>query len=83
MINSLVWINEDGQIEHRYQKLHLFDVDIPGGPTLKESNSVEKGTEILAPFSTAVGNVGLLICFDVRGFHHIFPYVCTLGGDPC
>ncbi|KAI4103956.1 MAG: hypothetical protein LQ339_004073 [Xanthoria mediterranea] len=66
VINSLVWINEDGQIEHRYQKLHLFDVDIPGGPTLKESNSVEKGTEILAPFSTAVGNVGLLICFDLR-----------------
>ncbi|CAL8583791.1 Carbon-nitrogen hydrolase [Xanthoria parietina] len=66
VINSLVWINADGQIEHRYQKLHLFDVDIPGGPTLQESNSVEKGTEILAPFPTAVGNVGLLICFDLR-----------------
>ncbi|KAL8755999.1 MAG: hypothetical protein Q9199_003233 [Rusavskia elegans] len=66
VINSLVWINEDGQIEHRYQKLHLFDVDIPGGPILKESNSVEKGTEILPPFPTAVGHVGLLICFDLR-----------------
>ncbi|KAI4277131.1 MAG: hypothetical protein LQ337_002004 [Flavoplaca oasis] len=64
--NSLVWINEEGQLEHRYRKLHLFDVDIPGGPTLQESNSVEKGTEIVAPFSTAVGNVGLLICFDLR-----------------
>ncbi|KAI4277278.1 MAG: hypothetical protein L6R38_005466 [Xanthoria sp. 2 TBL-2021] len=66
VVNSLVWINEDGQIEHRYQKLHLFDVDIPGGPVLKESNSVEKGTEIVSPFPTAVGNVGLLICFDLR-----------------
>lgn len=69
MINSLVWINENGQIEHRYQKLHLFDVDIPGGPSLQESSSVEKGTEIVAPFPTAVGNVGLLICFDVRVHH--------------
>lgn len=33
---------------------------------MKESNSVEKGMEIVAPFPTAVGNVGLLICFDVR-----------------
>ncbi|KAL8672901.1 MAG: hypothetical protein Q9168_002655 [Polycauliona sp. 1 TL-2023] len=66
VINSLIWINEDGQVEHRYQKLHLFDVDIPGGPTLKESNSIEKGPEIVPPFPTAVGNVGLLICFDLR-----------------
>ncbi|KAL8859425.1 MAG: hypothetical protein Q9178_004103 [Gyalolechia marmorata] len=64
--NSLIWINESGHIERRYQKLHLFDVDIPWGPVLKESNSVEKGMEIVPPFPTAVGNVGLLICFDLR-----------------
>jgi predicted amidohydrolase len=43
----------------------LFDVDIAGGPVLKESNSVEKGMSILPPFETAVGRVGLTICFDV------------------
>ncbi|KAL8781656.1 MAG: hypothetical protein Q9213_005921 [Squamulea squamosa] len=64
--NTLLWIGDNGEIQHRCQKLHLFDVDIPGGPVLKESNSVEKGTEIVPPFSTAVGNVGLLICFDLR-----------------
>ncbi|KAI4203734.1 MAG: hypothetical protein LQ346_001744 [Caloplaca aetnensis] len=64
--NTLVWIDEHGQIKQRYQKLHLFDVDIPGGPTLKESNSVEKGMEIVKPFQTPVGNVGMLICFDLR-----------------
>lgn len=35
--NTLLWIDEDGNIAQRYQKLHLFDVDIPGGPTARES----------------------------------------------
>ncbi|KAB8079130.1 carbon-nitrogen hydrolase [Aspergillus leporis] len=64
--NTLVWINEKGIITQRYQKIHLFDVDIEGGPVLKESASVEKGMEILPPFQTPVGCVGLSICFDVR-----------------
>lgn len=50
----------------RYQKLHLFDVEIPGGPVLKESDSVERGSSILPPFDTAVGKVGLCICYDLR-----------------
>ncbi|BCR95884.1 carbon-nitrogen hydrolase family protein [Aspergillus luchuensis] len=64
--NTLVWINEKGDITQRYQKVHLFDVDIKGGPVLKESASVEKGMEILPPFETPVGRVGLSICFDLR-----------------
>ena len=62
--NTSLWI-EDGKIKHRYQKLHLFDIDIKDGPVLKESESVEKGPEIVPPFDTAVGKVGLTICFDV------------------
>ncbi|KAL8944462.1 MAG: hypothetical protein Q9211_000559 [Gyalolechia sp. 1 TL-2023] len=66
--NVLVWIDEDGEINERYQKLHLFDVDMPGGPVLKESKSVEEGMEIRPPLKTAVGNVGMLICFDVYAY---------------
>ncbi|PGH12347.1 hypothetical protein AJ80_06757 [Polytolypa hystricis UAMH7299] len=64
--NTLIWIDERGQITQRYQKIHLFDVEIEGGPVLKESRSVEKGMEILPPFDTPVGRVGLSICFDLR-----------------
>ncbi|KAJ9647969.1 Carbon-nitrogen hydrolase [Coniosporium tulheliwenetii] len=64
--NTLIWISETGEITHRYQKLHLFDVSIAGGPMLQESASVEKGPMLLPPFSTPVGNVGALICFDLR-----------------
>jgi len=38
--NTLLWIDEDGAILHRYQKLHLFDVALAGGPTLRESEYV-------------------------------------------
>ena len=64
--NTLIWIDERGEITHRYQKLHLFDVEIDGGPVLRESNSVEPGTSILPPFQTPLGLMGLMICFDLR-----------------
>ncbi|KAI9829838.1 MAG: Carbon-nitrogen hydrolase [Phylliscum demangeonii] len=66
--NTVIWINEQGEIVQRYQKVHLFDVDLHHfhGPVLKESASVEPGRCILPPFDTAVGRVGLMICFDLR-----------------
>ena len=38
--NMLIWIDQKGDIVQKYQKLHLFDVDIEGGPVLKESKCV-------------------------------------------
>jgi predicted amidohydrolase len=35
--NTVLWIDDAGEIAHRYQKIHLFDVDIKDGPVLKES----------------------------------------------
>lgn len=35
--NVLLWIDETGSITQRYQKIHMFDVDIEDGPALKES----------------------------------------------
>jgi deaminated glutathione amidase len=60
LANRSCWINEKGEIESYYDKLHIFDYG-----ALRESNSVEGGKEIVKPVETCVGRVGLTICFDV------------------
>jgi len=67
--NTLIWIDKDGEIAHRYQKLHLFDIDLrPDGPHMKESDSIESGNEIVEPYAAGddLGKIGSLICFDLR-----------------
>nr|OQO22710.1 hypothetical protein B0A51_10820 [Rachicladosporium sp. CCFEE 5018] len=64
--NTLLWISAKGEITQRYQKLHLFDLEIPGGPSLRESNTTEPGNEILPPFESVIGKIGAMICFDLR-----------------
>ncbi|TAQ89471.1 hypothetical protein B7494_g2216 [Chlorociboria aeruginascens] len=61
ILNRSCWIDEKGDIQASYDKLHLFDYK-----DLKESNSVEAGKKIVSPISTVVGRVGLMICFDLR-----------------
>ena len=72
--NNLLWIDQLGEITQRYQKIHLFDINITDGPILKESNSVEPGKKVLEPFPVSKGsnfNVGYGICYDIR-----FPELC-------
>ncbi|KAJ5230680.1 hypothetical protein N7489_011388 [Penicillium chrysogenum] len=64
--NLLIWIDDKGIITQKYQKIHMFDVDIKDGPVLKESASVQPGQQIPTPFETPIGRVGLSICFDLR-----------------
>lgn len=59
LLNRSCWINEKGEIESVYDKLHLFDYG-----ALRESNSVAGGKSIVPPVNTVVGRVGLTICFD-------------------
>lgn len=69
--NNQLWIDNRGDIVHRYLKLHLFDISITNGPILKESNSVEAGKDIIPPFPVNDSTwdrfkVGLAICYDIR-----------------
>jgi predicted amidohydrolase len=41
--NTHVLLDDNGRICTSYRKIHLFDVDVPGGPVLKESNNTAPG----------------------------------------
>lgn len=55
----------DGSVLTRYDKIHLFDVDLPGGESYRESATVRGGdAAVLAPLPWTV--LGLSVCYDVR-----------------
>ncbi|KAF3089124.1 Carbon-nitrogen hydrolase [Orbilia oligospora] len=64
--NTCIYIDEDGVVRQRYQKLHMFDVELVSGVVLTESRSVEPGKSITPPFDTPIGKLGMLICYDLR-----------------
>jgi predicted amidohydrolase len=63
--NACVHLGGDGSVRAVYRKIHLFDVDLADGTTLRESAGVEAGTEIVAT-ETAFGTLGLSVCYDLR-----------------
>jgi predicted amidohydrolase len=63
--NTSVLLGPDGATIAVYRKIHLFDIDLPGMEHLKESRAVLAGDEPVV-VETAVGAVGLSICYDVR-----------------
>lgn len=63
--NRAVVIADDGRIAGRYDKIHLFDVDLASGESWRES-SVYAGGDYTALVRTPLGMLGLSICYDVR-----------------
>lgn len=63
--NTHVLINCKGQVAATYDKLHLFDIDIPSF-RIKESDFALKGNQLTLPVETPVGQVGMGICYDMR-----------------
>ncbi len=63
--NRSYLIDDSGEIRARYDKIHLFDVDLPTGESWRESNSYVGGDgPVLA--DTPWGALGLAICYDLR-----------------
>lgn len=63
--NRSFLIDPNGAINARYDKIHLFDVDLPSGETYRESNTVAGGSRT-AIADLPWGKVGLTICYDLR-----------------
>jgi predicted amidohydrolase len=63
--NRSFLIDPNGEITARYDKIHLFDVDLPSGETYRESNTVAGGSRAVIA-DLPWGKVGLTICYDLR-----------------
>jgi predicted amidohydrolase len=63
--NRAFVIDADGEIRARYDKMHMFDVDLATGESWRESNAYAPGNEVVT-VETPLGRLGLAICYDVR-----------------
>lgn len=72
-------IDAQGEIRARYDKIHLFDVDLPGGESWRESNSYVAGERAVMAH-TPWGNLGLTICYDLR-FPDLYRALSNAGAD--
>jgi predicted amidohydrolase len=73
-------IDREGAIRARYDKLHLFDVDLPTGESWRESNVYSAGEGVVLINGTPVGKLGLTICYDLR-FPGLFARLAEGGAD--
>ena len=71
----------DGRVVAHYDKIHLFDVDIPGRASERyaESATTLAGQRVVAA-ATPIGRIGLTVCYDVR-FPMLFHRLSVLGAD--
>jgi predicted amidohydrolase len=77
--NRSYLIDAEGAVRARYDKMHLFDVDLPTGESWRESNSYIGGEgPVLA--ETPWGRLGLTICYDLR-FPDLYRSLSNAGAD--
>ncbi|KAL0906883.1 hypothetical protein M5K25_025413 [Dendrobium thyrsiflorum] len=65
LYNTCCIFGTDGSLKGKHRKLHLFDIDIPGKITFKESKTLTAGQQPTI-VDTDVGRIGVGICYDIR-----------------
>lgn len=63
--NRSYLISDQGEILAHYNKIHLFDVDLPSGEIRRESLSIKAGNKAV-DVETDIGHFGLTVCYDIR-----------------
>ena len=80
LVNRGFVIDDRGEIRARYDKIHLFDVDLPTGESWRESALYAGGTDAVLVADTPVGKLGLTICYDLR-FPELFQRLSEAGAE--
>ncbi|MFC7537413.1 carbon-nitrogen hydrolase family protein [Sphingomonas sp. GCM10030256] len=80
LVNRGFVIDSAGSVRARYDKLHLFDVDLPTGESWRESATYRAGERLVVVDGTPVGKLGLAICYDIR-FPALFAALAEAGAE--
>ncbi|KAL1840489.1 hypothetical protein VTJ49DRAFT_441 [Mycothermus thermophilus] len=72
--NTSLTFSPSGTLLATHRKVHLFDIDIPGGITFRESDVLSPGNKLTVVDLPEYGLVGIAICYDVR-----FPELATIA----
>jgi deaminated glutathione amidase len=79
ILNRSYLVDSDGVIRARYDKIHLFDVDLAQGESYRESSTIRPG-ETATLVATPFGRLGLTVCYDLR-FPHLYRALAKAGAD--
>lgn len=77
--NRSFMIGPQGQIVARYDKIHMFDVQVTESETFRESKNYRPGQKAVIA-QTDFGKVGLTICYDIR-FPHLYAALAQAGAQ--
>jgi len=77
--NRSFLIGPEGQIVARYDKIHMFDVEVSETESYRESAGYRPGLSVVS-VQTPVAHIGLSICYDVR-FPHLYRQLALAGAD--
>jgi predicted amidohydrolase len=80
LANRTFVIDPTGAVRARYDKIHLFDVDLPTGESWRESAVYRPGEGAVVVDGTPVGRLGLAICYDLR-FPALFSRLAEAGAE--
>ncbi len=77
--NTSFIFGPEGQLLGRHRKMHLFDIEIEGGISFKESDTLGAGNQVTV-IDTPVGRLGIAICYDMR-FPELMRLMAEAGAE--
>ncbi len=80
-LNRAELVSKDGKVLGTYDKIHLFDVDLPDGNQYRESETIVSGKKLPSVIDIpGLCKVGISICYDVR-FPELYRYLIKQGAE--
>jgi len=79
LANRSFLLDSNGSTVAKYDKIHLFDIDLPNGESIRESNAYRPGHRTVIA-ETPWGKLGMTVCYDVR-FPHLYRMLAQSGAD--